>query len=794
MARHSIPHRAHQQGFSLIEVMIAVIVLAAGLLALTALQGSLIRASADSKVRSQLAAYAESRMDEIRLNGINDLVDITTTFDGSGDPGPEGLGMSGVPPFTETVVVEQYVADASGAFSQVADDANPGNNAHFKRVILTMGWADAAGEDRSLSMSTDVSPLALTSSNVLVDDTPDDGGLRPIVRRVSPLTEGMIPIATGGQDGEQTAATNPKPKLLGGENGSYVSDTRYDVLTYSSDAYTPPGFARLNKKIETATVGCTCRNDTSGFSGNNDYLTFAGLQGYRPTYWDGTTYVSPVGAVQVTSSPEDVSQSELCDVCCRDHKDPSGVTGPKFSPWPGQNPNHYRDNAGTLVVAGTGETYQEACRVIRVDGTWRTAADPKVQDLAVVATQAAPPSSTSGSQLGSVSNNNSATSPRLSTQGTDAYEQYAYDQVNAMFFSATAVAPVGNGLVPQSTQLNEPTYVPVLPTGDRRWMHARLFITDYLEQKARDKLTQASAGCGTATTATARAQCVLPYVPMSTTNVTEIAVWVPRAATGTDTIPGGLASLNSTYLNYAKAYINPYNSGVALVGAINPDDGTTPAQDEQLFVQLAANTPTQATWLVTPSPSPSTARYFGNPLNPMRGYAETSAPIPFNLTLSFPSGNPQSPVTDSNKGNDPTAMVVGGAACSPNAASNTSNPYACQASNANGVEISMAGFNRIEYNDNFNNPCGSGKVSKPTCVIYTFNGASVSTPAGSVPAGNYTLVSGTSGKLDEMIQITIPAVSPSTNSSVTVDFTRRTQDATYTCDASGAPVWAIPCQ
>lgn len=789
MARHSIPHRAHQQGFSLIEVMIAVIVLAAGLLALTALQGSLIRASADSKARSQIAAYAESEMDRIRLGGVGGIADSAATTI-AGD-------FAGVSSLTRTVAVDQYIADASGAFVLSADSAAPGNNAHFKRVTLTMRWTDATGDaTRSLSMSTDVSPLALNASNVLVDRTPpDDAGLRPIVRRVSPLTEGMIPIATGGQDGEQTAATNPKPKLLGGENGSYVSDTRYDVLTYSSDAYTPPGFARLNKKIETATVGCTCRNDTTGFDGNNDYQTFAAAKAYRPTYWDGTTYVAPTGAVAaVTSSPADVSQSELCDVCCRDHKDPNGETGPKFSPWPGQNPNHYRDNAGTLVVAGTGETYLEACRVIRVDGAWRVAADPKVQDLALVATQAAPPASTSGSQLASVGNNSSATSPRLSTPGTAAYEQYAYDQVNSMFFSATAVAAQGNGLIAQSTQLNEPNYVPVLPTGDRRWMHARLFITDYLETDAREKLRKASADCGTASTATARAQCVLPYVPMSTTNVTEIAVWAPRAATGTDTIPGGLASLASTYLNYAKAYINRYNSGVALVGAINPDDDTSPAQDEQLFVQLAANAPSQATWLNTPSPSPSTARYFGNPLNPMRGYAETSAPIPFNLSLSFPSGNPQSPVTDSNKGNDPTAVVIGGAACSPSSASNTSNPYTCHANSANDVSLSMAGYNRIEYNDNFNNPCGAGKVNKPTCVIYAFNGASVSTPSGSVPAGNYTLVGGTSGKLDEMIQITIPAVSPSTNSSVTVDFTRTTQDATYTCDASGAPVWAIPCQ
>ena len=50
-------------GFSLIEVLIAVLVLATGMLALAALQGSITRNSVDAKIRSQGLAVAVGQPD-----------------------------------------------------------------------------------------------------------------------------------------------------------------------------------------------------------------------------------------------------------------------------------------------------------------------------------------------------------------------------------------------------------------------------------------------------------------------------------------------------------------------------------------------------------------------------------------------------------------------------------------------------------------------------------------------------------------------------------------------------------
>jgi prepilin-type N-terminal cleavage/methylation domain-containing protein len=60
-------------GFSLLEVLVAIVVLTVGLLALAASAGSLTRASSDAKVRARVAAMLSARMDELRGSNYGDL-------------------------------------------------------------------------------------------------------------------------------------------------------------------------------------------------------------------------------------------------------------------------------------------------------------------------------------------------------------------------------------------------------------------------------------------------------------------------------------------------------------------------------------------------------------------------------------------------------------------------------------------------------------------------------------------------------------------------------------------------
>jgi len=114
-------------GFSLLEVMIAVVILATGLLALAALQGSLTRSSADAKVRGRVVAMLSARMDDLRSVGYGSLVDsgpttITSTT-GDCDPatpdGTDWLDCTRVQAGVESLSATQTVTTWSGASSFV---------------------------------------------------------------------------------------------------------------------------------------------------------------------------------------------------------------------------------------------------------------------------------------------------------------------------------------------------------------------------------------------------------------------------------------------------------------------------------------------------------------------------------------------------------------------------------------------------------------------------------------------------------------------------------------------------
>lgn len=759
--------RRPSQGFTLIEVMIAVLVLATGFLALTALQSALIRSSADAKTRSQVASYAASEMDRLRLGGVTGIVSGTkdAASAATGEPIKLTAEAAGLADLTETVTVTQYVADASGVFSVNA--GSPGTNAYFKHVVITMGWADATGAARSVSVATDISPLALNASKVLVDRTPpEDQGLRPIVRRPTPVSEGMIPIAVG--NGQDTAATNPKPELVGRNNDQQVSDTRFDLLTFNAtDNLGIDGYVRFDKRIETAMVGCTCQTGLTGFPTGGSSPPINSLlrdKAFRPSYWDGTRYTdAKVAPYAPARSPDtSVSQSELCDVCCRDHEDErTGTTGPKFNPWlaSGASHDHYLDPAGSAVTSGS---FREACRVIRVNGVWRVTPDPKVQDIALVQTKVYP--HTTGSNT-APADNNTATLPLVSDNGKTSYIAYAYDFIKQFFYDKTALTATNLSAMQTTAGLNNPEYVPI-KSGDTRWLHARAILTDYLESDATTVVNKAITDC-TATNTVGRAQCVLPSSPMATINSTELASWRGTETNDTNIIHAGTLALATTLKNYAQAILNRFVSGLALIGPINPADDDNPILDVQTFA-LVPSVDRTGTWLNVASP---VGVLFGDPTNPSRGFASISGGTAFNIELSgLPAASDNDPV------NDPSVNVgtVAPQPCSPENGSRGGNPFQCTSDTTTNVTIAVGRFNFLQTtNGNINDPCdGTGKIGQgqAVCKAYTLTGG--------------TLVSGTTAKPSEVSSVTLSTITA--GSTYTLNFTavNPVQNAIAMCDAA----------
>lgn len=581
-------------GFSLIEVLIAVVVLSFGILALAALQSNLIKSSTEARAQSVALALAKDKLEQMRsfrsLNDYYALADSTAvqsinntnagTDDFSGSLGGVSGNLGGTN-FTRSWTVTRYALPIvsgvpSTTYSIVASDtgalssASYVPNSEYKVVSVNVGWTDAAGQTRSVKLEDAIAALDPVDS-ARNQRTVGGRARGPQVIIFDPSSDpGVIPIAVG--DGSETAATNPKP-VVQARTGDDTIETRFDVLTYSALSGNK---ALAQAKVETTVVGCTCTNATTTEIG------------YRPTYWNGLRYVPPerAPAAATARAKSGVTQSRYCDACCRDHHDPAEATGAKFSPRRTLH-THYRLQGTDLVVAGAGEDYLEACRLIRVDGIFDVAAD------------------LSDDYMNLLDTSSNGTNPAPSSSAVAGYQNFVLNYLDQRFRAPTsgtasqyndrATPSPQTYAIAQDVQTPRPT-ANLNPSNGLRWLHSRGLYIDYLEPEAVDALNDAKTNCkGTGTsppTATELRDCALRALPFTSINLTELADWTPISGpelaqikvtnSDFDTSPGftdpvrgkvtpGTSPTDGQVTN-AVAHASASNSGIAISGYIDPDD------------------------------------------------------------------------------------------------------------------------------------------------------------------------------------------------------------------------------
>lgn len=557
--------RKPQQGFSLIEVLIGAVILATGLLALSALQGSLARNAADSRIRSQVAAAMESAAEADR--GTTNFTAVPAT--------PAAVNIPGLGALTVTVQSCAYtnLSDTSKSNgSSCAGLGGTASEAQFKRIVYSASWTDATGGSRAMTMTSIVSPRTIASSSSLPFKTPTEGvkSIAPIVRTPNPEVAGMIPIAIG--DGSDTAATNPAPNIVSGN----VIRTSYEVLTYHDEG---SNIVKQQRRVETAVVGCSCRGGSSP----------TGAQFERPqwpAYWDGTRYTiyTPSGAATVPGSTQtatgtpSATQDILCTECCRDHHDTAGTTDVKFDPYRSDAHNHYKLVGSTLTQASGSDDYLEVCRMIRVDGFWRTAQDLSSKHFGLLATT-----------------NNAQSAAPLST-AVATYETFVIDYLRANYLpgqtaqtAAALFTSAGLSDSPARIDISKPT------PPDERYLHARGLYVDKVEPIAQTKITNAAANC----TRVNAVECILPLLAFTSINLTEPAFWTVQDANQLTVDTDGFVLFNDTAPNRGRvnakatataaaesnvtSLVKPSNSGLAArARGVDPEDDVS-VNDQQLF-------------------------------------------------------------------------------------------------------------------------------------------------------------------------------------------------------------------
>jgi type IV pilus modification protein PilV len=563
MNRLNRSHKSHD-GFSLIEVLIAVVVLATGLLALAALQASLTRSSAESKTRGRIAAMLTAQMDEIRATspGGYDAIPVgSSTFTCSGGTPPAWLckaeDEANLAKGSLTVTQNTQIWSSTVGGSTFTNTAPAkGNDPQFKRVLLSASWKDADNSPHSLGMTSEMSALALTNTPLPTTDPNSSSNVSPVVREDDPTEAGMIPIAIG--DGSETAATNPKPIVVSGKDGSTLIETKFNVLTYRPSS----GAVQVQQRVETSVVGCRCKY------GNQSELEGIYVQNFRPTYWDGARYKAPElldASRPAIAGPVDATQSDLCTDCCRDHHDESTDTV-KFDAMRSGNFDHYKssDLVNPVTVASGGE-YNESCRVIRVDGFWRVATDERIEHFDYIGTE-----SDGEDQV-------------PDDTYSDNYEQFVVDQLSNMFAATTP-----DGLTAEQRYALPPDKKPAqvaIKANETRYLHSHALLVDHIEAPAQEKIDSALDSC----TKTNKIDCILPYIPFTTINLTELAAYSPSIAGVISVVSGGANFADSSIVQglvkglttatdgqtaIANGQVTESNSALAGVLPIDPDDAT----------------------------------------------------------------------------------------------------------------------------------------------------------------------------------------------------------------------------
>jgi len=411
------------KGFSLVEVMIALVVVAVGLLALSRYHIELFQASGDAGRRTVAAQIAEQTMDDLR-----GFSNIGADSDGDGNAdlsehvydliigGVDVDGKTTTVPSGHTLSASIYSAAAITTVAErdflfpiqteyylrwwVAGDS-PSN---AKNITVEVMWLDEKGDEKTVELTASIAEynpavLALFSTggpglDAGIDRNTQKKTLKGVAPDVIPFEFAEDPDL--GVHGRQAS----KPTIDISKKDASV-ETAFEVVNYFKkdgetqvDAYVIESFATKNcqcdMQLATTTPQYYTPSRTVWFD-NTDAVNGEGLLGGRTGIIKNKQY----GTSNASGVFLEQDASGLCTICCGNHIDagiiesdvyiigtPDPVPICKASDKKGcYDPErtvfdhkHYEGTA-TTVTSGT---YYEACRLKKIGQSYKVMQDWKL--------------------------------------------------------------------------------------------------------------------------------------------------------------------------------------------------------------------------------------------------------------------------------------------------------------------------------------------------------------------------------------------------------------------------------
>jgi type IV pilus modification protein PilV len=326
-------HFSHVKGFSLIEVMVAVLILGVGILAVSKLQTSLLRSGVDANQRSVAASIAQRKVDDLRRFTYTTTSESGNTADtwSSNITSPLSLAYTHIAdnqggligPSTMTMGNQNYslswsVNDYYYSGDNTIATTTPSGSAfpNFKTVHVVVNW-DGVGDDTNNVVSFDSVIDSYDFKNTDLGGNTATGGTGPVVNYDPLAAPDVVPITLGIGDLKKETS-KPLPDVSKKGDSTLV---KFETVTYNLNNNT-------QRREEFRTLACNCKD-----AGSSD--TTEVIKGY--VTWDPveeqitdiTTTLSVTASLYEKTDVDNgggETQDDACTFCCRDGADVSGTT------------------------------------------------------------------------------------------------------------------------------------------------------------------------------------------------------------------------------------------------------------------------------------------------------------------------------------------------------------------------------------------------------------------------------------------------------------------------------------